>query len=93
VIRIRSVSYDPAARAVTIRPARLLNLNRVFQLVVNGTSTVGLTDLAGNALDGDADGRPGGDFTGRIDRASLAEVPSDTARLALVSSRHRLKSG
>ena len=92
MIRIRSATYDPAARAVTLRPARLLSLNQVFRLVVNGTSTVGLADLAGNALDGDGDGRPGGDFTGRIDRASLAEIPSGPARVGLVSSWRRLKS-
>jgi hypothetical protein len=82
VIRIRSATYDPAARTVILRPARLLPLRNVFRLVVKGTSTGSLTDLAGNALDGDRDGRPGGDFIGRIDRASLAEVPSGRAQAA-----------
>jgi hypothetical protein len=90
VIRIRSAVYDPAARTVILLPARLLPLRQVYRLVVSGTSTGSLTDLAGNALDGDRDGRPGGKFIGRIDRASLAEVPSGPAHAAHAPAWRRL---
>jgi hypothetical protein len=92
VIRIRSATYDPAARTLMLRPARLLPLRNVFTLVVNRKSTRSLTDLAGNALDGDRDGRPGGEFIGRIDRASLAELPSDHVRAAHVPTWRRLNA-
>jgi uncharacterized repeat protein (TIGR01451 family) len=91
-VRIRSATYDPTAHAVTLLPSRLLSLNQVFRLLVNGTSSGSLTDLAGNALDGNADGRPGGDFTGRIDRSSLADFPVAPARAALVTARRHLAS-
>jgi uncharacterized repeat protein (TIGR01451 family) len=89
VIRIRSATYNAVARAVTLRPTRLLNLHHTFHVVVNGTSARRLADLAGNALDGDGDGRPGGDFTGRITRASLAEIPGGPVQMARASfGRH-----
>ena len=92
VIRIRSAVYDPAARTVILRPARRLPLRQVYRLVVNGTSTGSLSDLAGNALDGDRDGRPSGNFIGRIDRASLAEVPSGPAQAAHAPAWRRLNT-
>src|SRR5262249_30763448 len=92
VIRIRSVTYNAAARTVTLRPTRLLNLHQTFHVVVNATTASGLADLAGNALDGDGDGRTGGDFTGRITRASLAEVPRGPIQVARASIRHHQKA-
>jgi hypothetical protein len=80
VIRIRSATYNAGARTVTLRPTRLLNLHHAFKVVVNGTTGSVLADVAGNALDGDGDGRPGGDFTGRITRASLAQGPAAPQR-------------
>jgi type VI secretion system secreted protein VgrG len=92
VIRIRSATYDPTSRSVTLRPVHLLNLHHIFRLVVRGTSAGGLADPIGNALDGDGDGRPGGDFTGRIDRDSLAGVPGGLARTRLMSRWRDLNS-
>ena len=70
-IPVRSATYDPALLTVTLRPARRLNLHRVFELVVNGLAPTGLTEVAGNLLDGDADAQLGGNFITRIDRNSL----------------------
>ncbi|MBX6313982.1 MAG: DUF11 domain-containing protein, partial [Isosphaeraceae bacterium] len=72
VIGLRSASYDPAARAVTLSPNRRLSLFQTFQLTAIGTGPRGLTDRAGNLLDGDGDGRPGGDFVARFGRGALA---------------------
>ena len=60
-IRIRSALYNPADRTVTITPATRIAGWRRVQLTVVGTGAAALTDVAGNRLDGDADGRPGGD--------------------------------
>jgi uncharacterized repeat protein (TIGR01451 family) len=92
VIRIRSATYNAAARTVTLRPTRLLDLHHTFRVVVNGKSTSGLADLAGNALDGDGDGRPGGKFAGRITGASLADGPGGPVQVARASFRRHRKA-
>ena len=69
-IRLRSAVYDAAAHAVTLVPIRRLDRNRRYQLKVNGTSATAVVDLAGNHLDGDQDGRPGGDYVRSL-RASV----------------------
>jgi hypothetical protein len=62
-IRLRSVVVGPDARTVTLTPGPRLGLRgRRFLLAIDGTAPDGLTDAAGNPLDGDRDGRPGGDF-------------------------------
>ena len=61
-IRIRSAAYDPTSRTVTLTPARRLYLFGQYQLVVNGTSPTGVSDIYGNLLDGAGTGRPGSDY-------------------------------
>ena len=61
-IRIRSAAYDPASRTVVLTPARQLYLFGHYQLVVNGTSPTGVSDVYGNLLDGAGTGRPGSDY-------------------------------
>jgi hypothetical protein len=62
-IRLRSVGVGSDARTVTVSPVPRLGLRgRRFLLAVAGTAPDGLTDQAGNPLDGDRDGRAGGDF-------------------------------
>jgi hypothetical protein len=66
-LRLRSASYDPATRTVTLAPARRrLPLFRRYILVARGTGAGALTDRAGNVLDGDGDGQSGGSFVRRF---------------------------
>lgn len=53
--------YDPQTQTVTLTPLKPLSRSdaRKTRLII---SAAGLTDLAGNLLDGDGDGQPGGDF-------------------------------
>ncbi|WP_435016345.1 choice-of-anchor Q domain-containing protein [Tundrisphaera sp. TA3] len=61
-IRIRSADYDQATATVTLRPPARLILRGRFRLTLNGMPPGGIADAAGHLLDGDGDGRPGGDF-------------------------------
>ena len=61
-IPIRSAAYDPASRTVTLTPARPLYLFGRDELVVNGTSPTGVSDVFGNLLDGAGTGLPGSDY-------------------------------
>ena len=65
-IRIRSAAYDPASRTVVLTPARQLYLFGHYQLVVNGTSPTGVSDVYGNLLDGAGTGRPGSDYVRHV---------------------------
>jgi hypothetical protein len=78
-IRLRSVSYDPATRTVTLRPLHRLSLWQTYILVVNGKSPGGLTDTAGRYLDGKGNGTAGSNYVARINRKILAG-PAITSR-------------
>ncbi len=62
-LALRSAAYDPASMTVTLTPKGRTALSQPMQVVVRGSA---LVDLALIALDGDGDGRPGGDFVGRL---------------------------
>ena len=71
VIRLIGASYDPTTRSVTLRPFERLPFRDRFRLTVLGGGAPGVVDLSGNRLDGDGDGRPGGDAVLPITRANL----------------------
>jgi Bacterial Ig-like domain (group 3) len=71
-IAIKRIAYNPSARTVTLRPSQRLNVHDRFELLVNGTSTHAVADLALHALDGGKTGEAGSDYTGMIDWATLA---------------------
>jgi hypothetical protein len=92
VIRVLAASYDPAARAVTLSLRRRLPLRDTFRLTVRGAAPGGLSDAAGNLLDGDGDGRPGGVFAVRINRGLLAgPVSALKARSRAATQRSGVK--
>lgn len=62
LVKLVSGKYDPGTFTATLIPAKPLAGNKIYQLNVNGKGTI--TDLAGNQLDGDANGTPMGTFHG-----------------------------
>jgi hypothetical protein len=67
-VPIVKVSYHPDSRTVTLRLGRRLVSGHGYRLRVNGNGRKGLTDVAGILLDGNGDGRPGGDYLAHIGR-------------------------
>jgi hypothetical protein len=67
-VTFRRARYDASSLSVTLTLRSPLQSNRSFQLSVHDS----LTDLAGNVLDGDGDGRPGGGFVWRFGRRRTA---------------------
>jgi ELWxxDGT repeat protein/autotransporter-associated beta strand protein len=61
-IPIRSARYDASTNTVTLSPAERLNVHWRYELVVKGSAATGVTDLAGNRLDGVGNGRPGSNY-------------------------------
>ncbi len=60
--KILFVSYDPKTRKAVLH-ARIQRTDKLMILTVRGA---GITNLAGNRLDGNHDGRPGGNATVRF---------------------------
>jgi hypothetical protein len=60
-LRLTSVAIDPGLRKVTLKPKGKVALNQPLELRIEG-----LTDKAGNPLDGDRNGTPGGAYASRF---------------------------
>jgi hypothetical protein len=65
----RSATYDPGTKSVTLVTSGRLNLKQPQQLTITSSAVV---DLAHNALDGNGDGTPGGDYIGLFGPAPRA---------------------
>jgi large repetitive protein len=75
LIRVRSAVYDSTNQTVTLRAAKPLNLQRVYEIAVNGLAPSGLTNVSGVALDGQGNGRPSSNFVlSFAGRASLRGI-------------------
>jgi large repetitive protein len=71
-VAIKRIAYDSATMTVTIHPSHRLNVHNRFELIVDGTTTHAVTDLALDALDGRKTGTAGSNYVGMVDWASLA---------------------
>jgi hypothetical protein len=76
-----SVIYDPNTDTVMLHTKRRLDLHRPYRLVVAGTGARGVADPSGTMIDGDGDGRPGGDDIVRVIGKILAGRADDAGPL------------
>jgi hypothetical protein len=76
VIPIESAAYEPVGHAVTLTASRRLSWSDRYEIWVNGSSPAGVTDLAGNLLDGNNDGKPGDDYLAAFRGTVLISPPS-----------------
>jgi streptogramin lyase len=66
-VPIRAAVYNPATDSVILVPAAALPLNTINEVTVNqGTGGGGVADTAGNLLDGNANGLPGGAYVAQF---------------------------
>ena len=88
-VPFESAKYDPGARSVTLTPQEPFDLGRRFKrLRVSGQGPNAVRDAAGAAIDGNGDGRAGGDAVihSRVLRGSrfvFREADGDVGRLRL----------
>jgi hypothetical protein len=76
-IRIRSASYDPTAKTVTLLPRTRINLHHNYHLTVNGTGAGGVTDAQGTSLDGADNGLPGSNYTATLNWRDVVLTPAE----------------
>jgi hypothetical protein len=60
VIKLGSAQYGANENSVTLTPRRPFSLTKVFQLRIAGEPHGGLHDSNGRLIDGDGNGKPGG---------------------------------
>jgi hypothetical protein len=88
-VRFSSAFYDPAAQTVTLTPTEPFDVARKFKrLRVSGNGPNAVKTPAGTPIDGDGNGKPGGnaEVHSRVVRSShfnFREADGDTARLRL----------
>ena len=63
-LALQSASYIAGSTTVMLVPGRGVSLRQPIRLII--PQAAGLHDLAGNLLDGNRDGQPGGDFITRL---------------------------
>jgi uncharacterized repeat protein (TIGR01451 family) len=61
-IRLISATYNPNTLTVTLRTAKPIPFRPLYQLTVNGSSPTGVSNRAGQLLDGLSIGKPGSNF-------------------------------
>jgi RHS repeat-associated protein len=103
VLRLKSAVYDAAHHTVLLTLKKPFALKKAVQLRVDGVSPAGLKDPSGRLIDGDRDGRPGGNAIAILSRggASISAIlnassnhqsitPNAALVDALLASDHRL---
>jgi hypothetical protein len=68
-----------------LAPVHKLDLHKIYRLRVIGTPPEGITDTAGEYLDGTGTGQPGTDYVTKLTAADLvlnSQIAGDPARLA-----------
>ncbi len=77
-IPLTTVIYNSTNHTVTLTPLRSLSLFATYRLTVNGTSPIGVSDTAGNFLEGQ-NGKPGTNYVQTFGRSILAgPAPTST---------------
>jgi hypothetical protein len=70
-VRILSATYDATANQVTLTPTRNFSIGRTFTVIqVQGSGENAVRTTLGENLDGDGNGRPGGDLNLRYRAAT-----------------------
>jgi hypothetical protein len=95
-VRVETANYDPVANAVTLTTRRAFELRKDFTVVqVQGNGASAVLTTAGTPIDGDGNGRAGGDlflrYKARANRTlSFKDADGDRVRLRVEGGGHML---
>jgi len=84
-IKVTRAIYDSATQTVTLVPSLRLNLHWRYRLTVRGTAPSGLTNPAGDFLDGAGNGTPGSNYVAPITWGNLEGPAGALPTLGLVN--------
>jgi uncharacterized repeat protein (TIGR01451 family) len=74
-IALKLPVYNAKAQTVTLTPLKPLALGKVYELVINGQGSAGVTDLAGNLLIGNTPSAPLGPYVSLVSRGVIPPTP------------------
>ncbi len=88
LVGLSSAVYDPATLTVTLTPNGIIHRTTPVEVIVNQATDIpgagtGVADLAGNLLDGDGNGQPGGVFAATVSVLNLRRAPIGSAFASL----------
>jgi streptogramin lyase len=81
-IGVRSVDYLSSSRTVVLHPMERLNIHHPYMISIRGVSQGGVADTSARLLDGVNSGKPGSDYTGRVDWRVLVVHASKQSTIA-----------
>ena len=76
MIRTTKAVYDAGSRTVTLYPARRLNIEQRYELIVSGEAPAGIASANTVMLDGADSGTPGSDYVTVLDKQNFVFVPT-----------------
>jgi uncharacterized repeat protein (TIGR01451 family) len=85
-VRVKSAAYDASSHSVTIAAARKLPQNMLIGIWAGGSGPSAILSASSAPIDGDWDGRAGGDFIGSLGRGrslSYRDANGDLVKLNL----------
>jgi uncharacterized repeat protein (TIGR01451 family)/CSLREA domain-containing protein len=91
IFPIESLRFGPAPNSVVLLMKSRLYAYVPYQLTVNGTTPGAVADVAANRLDGNQDGRAGGNFVRRFGLNIIAGTARDLRTSHITLSRGRLQ--
>jgi Bacterial Ig-like domain/Calx-beta domain len=80
VLRLKSATYADATHTVVLVPKKPFALTKPVQLLINGLAPAGLEDSVGRLIDGNHDGKAGGNATAILSRGGV-KLSAVNARL------------
>ncbi len=89
IIRVKSAVYNAANDTVTLRPRERINIHHRYTLIVDGTKSGGLTDMAGHLLDSTESGEPGSNYRTALTWRNLVLDPSAEKALHKTKATNR----
>jgi hypothetical protein len=86
-VAIKKATYNATTRTVTLTPSGPAAYNIAYQLTVQATNqATGLIDSRGKLIDGNKDGKPGGNYVGRFGPPLVVQKVSTTTKGTSLSS-------
>ena len=89
IIRVKSAVYDATNDTVTLRPRERINIHHRYTLIVDGTKSGGVTNMAGHLLDSTVSGEPGSNYRTALTWRNLVLDPSEEKALHHAKTTNR----
>jgi hypothetical protein len=88
-VKLASAAYDAASHTVTLTPHSPIAASAIASATLTVKATRRFTDIVGNVLDGDHNGRPGGAFVQPLSSVAIRSAGASAIDVVLASELFR----